>query len=153
VLDNYYTYSVGFKYWENFASDVYVEDLEAQASLTEGNRNWASLLVNLLVHSFWTSLVRSGEIAELAVLETVFNGVVNCFGFTYAVVSSSECDVQVIEQTTSFFSWKAKRPAICRAALRIAHNYGPSFVSLGLPRKSPAHSHSTKWNGKVSPKG
>jgi hypothetical protein len=31
VLDKYYTYSVGFKYWEDFTEEVSSKDLEGQA--------------------------------------------------------------------------------------------------------------------------
>jgi hypothetical protein len=89
VLGNYYTYSVGFEYWETFASDINIKDLDAEASLTKGSKNWALLLVKLLKFSFAMSLKRPGEIAELAMFEPVFNLVVECFGFEYAVVSSS----------------------------------------------------------------
>jgi hypothetical protein len=107
-LDNYYTYSVGFEYWENFASDVFIEDLEAEASLTVESNNWASLLVKSLKRSYGMGLKRPGEIAELAVFESLFNGFVECFGFDYALVGGSGCDVQVLEGTTPFLFLEGK---------------------------------------------
>jgi hypothetical protein len=54
------------------------------------------------------SLKRPGEIPELAMSESVFNVVVKCFGFEYAVVSRSECDVEVVKQTTPFLFLEGK---------------------------------------------
>jgi hypothetical protein len=87
---------------------VYIKDLEAQASLTRGRRDWPSLLVRLLKRSFGMSLRNPGEIAELALSENVFNVVLECFGFTFCVVSTSECDVLVCEQTTPFLFLEGK---------------------------------------------
>jgi hypothetical protein len=65
VLDNYYTCSVGFVNWVDFASENAVQDLEAQASLPEERRTWASLLVRLLKRSFGMSLEpRTSKIEE-----------------------------------------------------------------------------------------
>jgi hypothetical protein len=108
VLDNYYTYSVGFEYWENFVEDVRFEDLDKEAILTKGSRNWATLLVKLLKRSFGMGLKQAGEIAELAVFENVFNVVVKCFGFDFAVVSGSDCDVEVRENKNPFLFLEGK---------------------------------------------
>jgi hypothetical protein len=96
VLDNYYTYSVGFGHWENFVSDVQIEDLEAQASLTEVYDSWATMVSTLLQRSFWMTIKRPGEILELILFESVFNVVVECFGFEYVVVIGGACDVEVL---------------------------------------------------------
>jgi hypothetical protein len=155
VLDNYYTCSVGFVNWVDFASENVVQDLEAQASLPEERRTWASLLVRLLKRSFGMSLEprRSRRNRRTRSIRICIQG--NCFGFTYAVVNGCDYDFEVRKQRLRllFFPWRAKSPAICHAALRIAHNYGPNFVSLGLPLKLPAQSQSTKWNGRRSPQG
>jgi hypothetical protein len=112
VLDNYYTYSVGFVHWENFASDVSVEDLEEQASLTQGS--WASLLVKVVKRSFGMGLLSTTRHRRTArSVRTSIQRRPQEFWLYISVVNGSGCDVQVLEQvleqTTPFIFPEGKK--------------------------------------------